>query len=50
MLLGFKTQLKLNNHQRTQLARHCGVFKCECCGLQLDRDLNAALNLNKAVS
>lgn len=25
MLLGFKTELKLNNQQRTQLAKHCGV-------------------------
>jgi putative transposase len=25
MLLGFKTELKLNNYQRTQLAKHCGV-------------------------
>ncbi|MBE9130226.1 transposase [Coleofasciculus sp. LEGE 07081] len=27
MLLGFKTELKLNNNQRTQLARHCGVAR-----------------------
>jgi putative transposase len=27
MLLGFKTELKLNNHQRTQLAKHCGVAR-----------------------
>ncbi|MEB3116858.1 MAG: transposase [Limnothrix sp.] len=27
MLLGFKTQLKLNNHQRTVLARHAGVAR-----------------------
>jgi putative transposase len=25
MLLGFKTELKLNNHQKTLLAKHCGV-------------------------
>lgn len=25
MLLGFKTELKLNNQQRTQLLKHCGV-------------------------
>ena len=25
MLLGFKTELKLNDRQRTQLAKHCGV-------------------------
>jgi putative transposase len=27
MLLGFKTELKLNNHQKTQLAKHCGVAR-----------------------
>lgn len=27
MLLGFKTELKLNNQQRTQLAQHCGVAR-----------------------
>jgi putative transposase len=27
MLLGFKTQLKLNNNQKTQLAKHCGVAR-----------------------
>jgi putative transposase len=27
MLLGFKTELKLNNHQRIQLAKHCGVAR-----------------------
>jgi putative transposase len=27
MLLGFKTELKLNNHQRTLLAKHCGVSR-----------------------
>jgi putative transposase len=27
MLLGFKTELKINNHQRTQLAKHCGVAR-----------------------
>ncbi|NET62300.1 MAG: IS200/IS605 family element transposase accessory protein TnpB [Symploca sp. SIO2E6] len=27
MLLGFKTELKLNNHQRTLLAKHCGVAR-----------------------
>ena len=27
MLLGFKTELKLNNYQRTHLARHCGVAR-----------------------
>jgi putative transposase len=27
MLLGFKTELRLNNHQRTQLAKHCGVAR-----------------------
>ncbi len=27
MLLGFKTELKLNNKQRTQLAKHAGVAR-----------------------
>lgn len=27
MLLGFKTELKLNNQQWTQLAKHCGVAR-----------------------
>jgi putative transposase len=27
MLLGFKTELKLNDRQRTQLAKHCGVVR-----------------------
>ena len=27
MLLGFKTELKLNNKQRTSLAKHCGVSR-----------------------
>ncbi|GAB1538210.1 RNA-guided endonuclease TnpB family protein [Scytonema sp. NUACC21] len=27
MLLGFKTELKLNNQQRTQLLKHCGVAR-----------------------
>jgi putative transposase len=27
MLLGFKTELKLNNQQRTDLAKHCGVAR-----------------------
>lgn len=27
MLLGFKTELKLNNRQRTQLVKHCGVVR-----------------------
>ncbi len=27
MLLGFKTELKLNNQQRTALMKHCGVAR-----------------------
>lgn len=133
MLLGFKTELKVNNSQRTMLAQHCGVarhawnwglgigiedlnvsgmmanrklalaiggmgfyefrrqleykcklygselvmvdrwfpssktcsncgtkketlslkervFECDHCGLKIDRDLNASINLEKAVS
>uniref|UniRef100_A0ACD5GUF8 RNA-guided endonuclease InsQ/TnpB family protein n=1 Tax=Desertifilum tharense IPPAS B-1220 TaxID=1781255 RepID=A0ACD5GUF8_9CYAN len=26
------------------------VFHCQCCGLEIDRDLNASINLEKAVS
>ncbi|MCD8490230.1 MAG: zinc ribbon domain-containing protein [Desertifilum sp.] len=26
------------------------MFHCQCCGLEIDRDLNAAINLEKAVS
>jgi putative transposase len=26
------------------------VFKCDCCGLEIDRDLNASINLEQAVS
>ena len=26
------------------------VFECDCCGLEIDRDLNASINLEKAVS
>ena len=26
------------------------VFRCDCCGLEIDRDLNASINLEKAVS
>lgn len=41
MLLGFKTELKVNNKQRTELLKR---------GFSLDRDLNAAINLKNAVS
>ncbi|MUG95766.1 helix-turn-helix domain-containing protein [Scytonema sp. UIC 10036] len=27
MLLGFKTELKLNDHSRTELLKHCGVAR-----------------------
>jgi putative transposase len=27
MLLGFKTELRLNNKQRTELLKHCGVAR-----------------------
>jgi len=40
MLLGFKTQLKLNNQQRTALARHAGVARHAWnWGLGLARDI-----------
>ena len=26
------------------------VFKCDCCGLEIDRDLNASINLERAAS
>lgn len=40
MLLGFKTQLKLNNKQRTLLAQHAGVAR---------HAFNEGLRLTKAV-
>lgn len=46
MLLGFKTELKLNNQQRTQLAKHCGVARHAWnWGLALTKNI---LNHNKA--
>lgn len=39
-LLGFKTELKLNNAQRTQMAKHCGVAR---------HSWNVGLALTKAV-
>lgn len=46
MLLGFKTELKLNNQQRTQLAKHCGVSRHAWnWGLELTRQI---LDHNKA--
>jgi putative transposase len=46
MLLGFKTELKLNNYQRTQLAKHCGVARHAWnWGLALTKNI---LNHNKA--
>jgi putative transposase len=46
------------NFPSTRLCSHCGhlhgkillsqrVFRCEVCGLEMDRDLNAAINLKK---
>ncbi|MDL5055405.1 transposase [Oscillatoria laete-virens NRMC-F 0139] len=46
MLLGFKTELKVNNVQRTQLAKHCGVARHAWnWGLGLTQQI---LNHNKA--
>lgn len=46
MLLGFKTELKLNNQQRTQLAKHCGVARHAWnWGLALTKNI---LDYNKA--
>ena len=46
MLLGFKTELKLNNSQRTQLVKHCGVARHAWnWGLWLTKNI---LNHNKA--
>ncbi len=48
MLLGFKTELKLNNQQRTQLAKHCGVARHAWnWGLALTKNI---LDHNKANS
>jgi len=45
MLLGFKTELKLNDRQRTQLVKHCGVARHAWnWGLWLTKNL---LNHNK---
>ncbi len=46
MLLGFKTELKVNNKQRTQLAKHCGVARHSWnWGLALTKNI---LDHNKA--
>lgn len=46
MLLGFKTELKLNNQQRTALMKHCGVARHAWnWGLGLTKQI---LDLNKA--
>ncbi|MBD2386500.1 zinc ribbon domain-containing protein [Cylindrospermum sp. FACHB-282] len=45
MLLGFKTEIKLNNKQRSERE-----FKCDSCGFTIECDLNAAINLSKVVS
>jgi putative transposase len=48
VLLGFKTELKLNNRQRTQLAKHCGVARHAWnWGLWLTKNI---LDYNKANS
>ena len=40
MLLGFKTELKLNNLQRTVLLKHCGVSRHAWnWGLALTREI-----------
>ncbi|WP_442941407.1 zinc ribbon domain-containing protein [Nostoc sp.] len=39
MLSSLKTQLKLNSQQR--------MFDCQSCRISLDRDQNAAKNLEK---
>lgn len=44
------------SYPSSQLCSNCGsrykigtskIYKCKCCGLEIDRDLNAALNLKK---
>jgi putative transposase len=48
MLLGFKTELKLNNEQRTAMMKHCGVVRHAWnWGLSLTKQI---LNHNKANS
>ena len=40
MLLGFKTELRVNNKQRTMLAKHAGVARhAYNCALRLLKDL-----------
>jgi Transposase and inactivated derivatives len=41
------SQLCLRCHHRQKTPLKQRVFRCEKCGLELDRDLNAALNLVK---
>ena len=56
-MISFKTELKLNNKQKTVMAKQAGVarhvkertFHCSHCGNSIDRDLNASINLCNAV-
>ncbi|MDB9323507.1 helix-turn-helix domain-containing protein, partial [Nodularia spumigena] len=46
MILGFKTELKLNNKHRTELLKHCGVARHAWnWGLALTKQI---LDYNKA--
>ena len=62
ILRAYKTELKPNHRQITQLRKHAGsarwevkeklslsdrIFECESCGKEIDRDLNAAINLKQ---
>lgn len=47
MLIGFKTELKINNYQRTQLLKHCGVSRHAWnWGLALTKQILAHNKLN----
>ena len=46
MRISFKTELKLNNQLQDMPLKE-RVFNCGNCGVSIDRDLNASLNLEK---
>ena len=37
MLLGFKTELKINNQQRRALMKHCGVARHDCGDIEASK-------------
>ena len=40
---GFKIQIFPNKKHKLSLSER--VYKCECCGIEIDRDYNASINL-----